>query len=104
MTRVSYEPKPSFTHSPATSSRGLRPERSRIEKKEAAGEFTNSGAPPVQGTPPATGKIFTVGEMSPITSAVKRLAPSTTPQEELISNEKRIKLAQGPISIMPVPL
>ena len=37
ITRVSYEPSPSLTHSPAKSSRGLRPERSRIEKKERAG-------------------------------------------------------------------
>ena len=47
-TRVSYEPSPSFTHSPATSSRGFRPERSRIEKKEAAG--SGRGTPTVDGT------------------------------------------------------
>ena len=37
MTRVSNEPSPSLIHSPAKRSRGLRPERSRIEKKERAG-------------------------------------------------------------------
>ena len=47
MTRVSYDPKPSFTHSPATSSRGLRPERSKIEKNEAAG--SGNGTPTVDG-------------------------------------------------------
>ena len=48
ITRVSYEPSPSLTHSPAKSSRGLRPDRSRIEKKERAG--SGIGTPTVEGT------------------------------------------------------
>ena len=48
MTRMSYEPNPSLTHSPAKRSRGLRPERSKIEKSERAG--SGNGTSTVEGT------------------------------------------------------
>ena len=86
-----------------------------FEKKESAGEITNSGAPPgpnppgpgappIQTTPPATGKVFIVTSMSPDTSAVKRPVPPISSPDNHIMKEKRVTLTLEPISIMPVPL